>query len=124
MKSQYPELVPSFPPVADILDTSLVKERDAATSTKGAPDVAKFDPTQVTKQAAVVVSRKNGDIKFDSGKATFSGTLRYSYVVQAGSDCRDVVGPVAEERPSPMFGVLPCDVHFAVTATKFADPTK
>jgi hypothetical protein len=59
-----------------------------------------------------------------NGLASFTGTLRYSYAVQSGSDCRDVVGPVAEERPSPMFGTLPCDVHFAVTATKFADPKK
>lgn len=59
-----------------------------------------------------------------NGIASFTGTLRYSYVVEQGSDCRDVVGPVAEERPSPLFAVLPCDVHFAVTATKFDVPKK
>jgi len=59
-----------------------------------------------------------------NGVATFTGTLRYAYTVDAGSDCRDVVGPVAEGRPSPLFGTLPCDVHFAVTATKFADAPK
>ena len=59
-----------------------------------------------------------------NGIASFTGTLRYSYTLEAGSDCRDVVGPVAEGRPSPLFGVLPCEVHFAVTATKFADPKK
>jgi hypothetical protein len=59
-----------------------------------------------------------------NGVASFTGTLRYSYAVEAGSDCRDVVGPVAEERPSPLFAVLPCDVHFAVTATKFDVPKK
>jgi OmpA-OmpF porin, OOP family len=71
VKSQYPDLVPNFPAVTEILDTSFVKELDAATSTKTVPDVAKFDPTQITKQSAVVVSRKNWDIKFDTGKATF-----------------------------------------------------
>jgi outer membrane protein OmpA-like peptidoglycan-associated protein len=73
VKSQYSDLVPNFPAVTEILDTSFVKELDAATSTKAVPDIAKFDPTQITKQAAVVVSRKNWDIKFDTGKATFSG---------------------------------------------------
>ncbi|MEO8550126.1 MAG: OmpA family protein [Kofleriaceae bacterium] len=71
VKSQYPDLVPNFPAVTEILDTSFVKELDAASSTKATPDLAKFDPTKVTQQAAVVVSRKNWDIKFDSGKATF-----------------------------------------------------
>jgi outer membrane protein OmpA-like peptidoglycan-associated protein len=73
VKSQYPDLVPNFPPVNNILDTSLVKEIDAATATKSAPDVAKFDPSQVKQQAAVVVSRKNWNIQFDTGRATFSG---------------------------------------------------
>jgi hypothetical protein len=59
-----------------------------------------------------------------AGIASFTGTLRYSYVVEAGSDCRDVVGPVAEGRPSPIFATLPCEVHFAVTATKYADQPK
>ena len=72
VKQQYPDLVPNFPPVNDILDMSFVKELDAAASTKTTADVAKFDPSQVKQQATQVVSRKNWNIQFDTGKATFS----------------------------------------------------
>jgi OmpA-OmpF porin, OOP family len=72
VKQQYPDLVPNFPPVSDILDMSFVKELDAATTTKGTADVAKFDPSQAKQQATQVVSRKNWNIQFDTGKATFS----------------------------------------------------
>jgi OOP family OmpA-OmpF porin len=72
VKQQYPDLVPNFPPVNDIVDMSFVKELDAATQTKGTADVTKFDPTQVKQQATQVVSRKNWNIQFDTGKATFS----------------------------------------------------
>jgi OOP family OmpA-OmpF porin len=72
VKQQYPDLVPNYPPVNDILDMSFVKELDAAQSNKGTADVAKFDPTQVKTQATQVVSRKNWNIQFETGKATFS----------------------------------------------------
>lgn len=55
------------------------------------------------------------------GKLTFTGTLRYSYQVQPGSDCRDVVGAQTEGRTTPLFSVLPCDARFAVTATRIGD---
>ncbi|MBI2394010.1 MAG: hypothetical protein HYV09_30850 [Deltaproteobacteria bacterium] len=57
------------------------------------------------------------------GKASFTGTLRYSYQIAAGSDCRDVVGVPSEERTSPLFAVLPCDARFAVAATRKGDVT-
>ncbi len=74
VKSQYPDLVPNFPAVTEISDSSLIKELDSATSTKTAPDLAKFDPAKVKTQAEIVVSRKNWNISFDSGKATFGGS--------------------------------------------------
>lgn len=55
------------------------------------------------------------------GRQTFTGTLRYSYQVNPGSDCRDVVGVQTEGRMNPLFAVLPCDARFAVTATRVAD---
>ena len=58
----------------------------------------------------------------DTGKATFTGTLRYSYQIEAGSDCRDVVGNPGPERPTPLFSVLPCDARFTVNATRVSDP--
>lgn len=57
----------------------------------------------------------------DEGKQTFTGTLRYSYQVEPGSDCRDVVGAQTEGRKNPLFSVLPCDARFAVTATRLGD---
>jgi hypothetical protein len=58
------------------------------------------------------------------GAPTFTGTLRYGYVIDQGSDCRDVVGQPGPDRPTPLFGTLPCDVHFAVTATRTGDAPK
>ncbi len=73
VKSQYPDLVPNYPAWDKISDTSLVKELDTAAPAPTAPDLAKFDTTQPNKPTEVVVSRKNWDIKFDTGKATFTG---------------------------------------------------
>ncbi len=57
-----------------------------------------------------------------TGVASFTGTLRYSYTIEQGSDCRDVVGAVDADTPKPLFATLPCDARFAVTATKTGDP--
>ena len=72
VKQQYPDLVPNFPPAEQIMDTTLVAElaKEAAPTTQA--DVAKFDPTQVKVETKAVVSRKNWNIPFDSGKATFT----------------------------------------------------
>jgi OOP family OmpA-OmpF porin len=66
----YPDLVPSYPPVAQISDVSFVKELNTTAPAPTKPDLATFDKS--TKPAAIVVSKKNWDIKFDSGKATFT----------------------------------------------------
>ncbi len=59
-----------------------------------------------------------------TGKQTFTGTLTYSYSVQAGSDCRDVVGQANADNPTPIFAVMPCQARFAVTATRTGDAAK
>lgn len=56
-----------------------------------------------------------------SGIASFTGTLRYSYQIEPGSDCRDVVGSPGPDRKAPLFSTLPCDARFAVTATRVSD---
>jgi OOP family OmpA-OmpF porin len=68
VKSQYPSLVPSYPPVEQILDASYVKELGAAGTTT-APDLAKFTGDQKLKE---VVSRRAWDIQFATGAATFT----------------------------------------------------
>jgi OmpA-OmpF porin, OOP family len=70
VKSQYPALVPSFPPVDQVLDTSYLKDLAATAAPSTAPDNAKFSKEQ---KIAEVVSRKAWDIQFASGSAQFSG---------------------------------------------------
>jgi len=69
-KLMYPDVVPNFPPVEQISDVSFVKELNTAAPAPTKPDLATFD--KETKPAAIVVSKKNWDIKFDTGKATFT----------------------------------------------------
>jgi hypothetical protein len=59
-----------------------------------------------------------------NGVASFAGTLRYSYQVAPGADCRDIVGSSGEPaNPNlPHFATLPCDLRLAVTATRTGDP--
>lgn len=75
VKAQYPSLVSSYYPVADILDTSYVQGVASAAITAGtgaaAPaDLATFEASAPVKQ---VISRKAWDIHFESGSAKFSG---------------------------------------------------
>lgn len=66
---QYPDLVPSYPPIREVLDTSYVEaiaKRRAPTSQAEMP---KFASGERVKQ---VVSRRSWQINFDSGRATFT----------------------------------------------------
>ena len=69
VKSQYPELVPSFYSSAEITDLSYVKELYAAAPKTNA-DNASFSDDAKIKQ---VVSKKAWDIQFQTGSATFTG---------------------------------------------------
>jgi len=68
--NQYPELVPSYMPVKDILDTSYIKDIAA----KNAPETTAAQPqfASAGEQLKNVVSRRAWHINFDSGRATFS----------------------------------------------------
>lgn len=68
VKSQYPELVPSFYSAAQVSDLSYVKELYAA-GPKTSADLAQFSNDAKIKQ---VVSRKAWDIQFQTGSATFT----------------------------------------------------
>jgi len=71
-RSQYPELMPSYPPVAQILDTSYVQNlAKRAAPSKVAVRQAAPAP-QVNKPVSRVVSRKSWQIPFQSGRAEFS----------------------------------------------------
>lgn len=59
-----------------------------------------------------------------AGNGTLSGTMTYSYAVQSGSDCRDVVGQANADNPSPIFAVMPCVAKYTVTGTRTGDAAK
>ena len=69
VKSQYPKLMPAYYPVADILDTSYVKELAGGARKSGAvqADLATFTGDRVKQ----VVSRRSWDIKFATGSDKF-----------------------------------------------------
>src|SRR5262249_53094525 len=68
VKSQYPELVPSFYPVAQVLDTSYVKQ--AGVGVKGAePEMPTFSSQE---KLTSVVSRRAWDIQFNTGSDKFT----------------------------------------------------
>ncbi len=69
VKSQYPELLPSFSPVDEILDTTYLKDLSAQGGTTTVADTAKFEPGSTVK---TVVSRKSWDIQFMMGSAGFT----------------------------------------------------
>ena len=70
VRSQYPDMLPDWYPINEVLDTSYIqgvaKAAGAATSTA---DVATFEPSARVEK---VVSRKSWDIQFKSGSADFT----------------------------------------------------
>lgn len=67
--AQYPDLVPSYYPVDQILDTSYVQ----GIAKRGAPVTQAEQPTFAQgDRVKQVVSRRSWNINFESGKATFS----------------------------------------------------
>lgn len=72
VKSQYPELVPSFPPVSEVLDLSFLKELNTAAPPTTAPDLPRFEQEAKPEATKEVISRRSWDIQFATGKATFT----------------------------------------------------
>ncbi len=71
--AQYPDLVPSYAPVRDILDASYVEalaKRSAPTLEADAPKFAPGD------RVRTVVSRRSWQIAFDTGQATFTSAAQ------------------------------------------------
>ena len=66
----YPALVPSFPRVDTVVDTSYLKELGASTAQAEMPTYTKVDPTN--EDDKVVVGRKNWRINFETASAKFS----------------------------------------------------
>jgi outer membrane protein OmpA-like peptidoglycan-associated protein len=69
VKQQYPDLVPSFPPVTEVLDASYLNSVAARSEKSGRAEVAKFDSSSAIKD---VVGRRAYHIQFRTGEATFT----------------------------------------------------
>jgi OmpA-OmpF porin, OOP family len=71
VKSQYPDLMPSFYPVKDVLDVSYVQNLAKATDApRTEADLPKFEESAKVEE---VVSRKAWNIQFATGSAKFTG---------------------------------------------------
>ena len=71
--SQYPDLVPKYPPVKEILDTSYIQ----AVASRNAPTTpAEAKQFSASEPVASVISRKSWHINFDTGKATFTASAQ------------------------------------------------
>ncbi len=67
---QYPKLIPNYPPVEEILDTSYVQALAKKSTTKiTSADVATYEPGAAIKE---VVSKKAWSVTFQTGSAAFS----------------------------------------------------
>ena len=71
--SQYPDLVPSYYPVKQILDTSYIEAIARRSAPKPTAEQRTFSASEPVQS---VVSRKSWHINFDTGKATFSPSSR------------------------------------------------
>jgi outer membrane protein OmpA-like peptidoglycan-associated protein len=69
VKSQYPDLMPSWYPVEQITDTSYVSEIAGAAAPTTSADMPTFSESASVSQ---VVSRRSWNIEFQSGKADFT----------------------------------------------------
>ena len=87
------------------------------------PDKARELGTCVVIRTDEFVGALAGPPNTATGIASFTGTLRYSYQVAAGADCRDIVGSdgTNPDPNIPHFAVLPCDIRYAVSATRTGD---
>jgi OOP family OmpA-OmpF porin len=72
VKSQYPELVPTFPSADSIIDTSYLSDvAKQVAPTKAV--IAAVKPTYNKKKAiTAVIGKRNWNIQFNAGKATFT----------------------------------------------------
>lgn len=66
---QYPKIVPNFPPVNEVLNTSYVKDLTSKGPVAASVDLPKFNAGATMNQ---VVSKRSYHITFDSGKASFT----------------------------------------------------
>lgn len=72
VKSQYPDLLPSFPPASQVTDTSYLRELVAEQAKAGGGSKAENASFSAKAKMNQVVSRKAWDIAFQTGSAGFT----------------------------------------------------
>jgi hypothetical protein len=87
------------------------------------PDKVRELGTCVVYKTDEFVGSLAGSPDSTTGVASFTGTLRYSYQIAPGADCRDIVGGdgTGSDPNLPHFSTLPCDVRYSVTGTRTGD---
>jgi outer membrane protein OmpA-like peptidoglycan-associated protein len=92
---QYPDLVPSYYPVPDILDTSYIAAIASRSGTMAPATVPTFSSSE---KLTSVVSRRAWNITFDTGKNTFSASAKseldqmFKDLLVAGSTAVEIHG--------------------------------
>jgi OOP family OmpA-OmpF porin len=69
-KQQYPQLVPSFPPVEQAVNTTMLAELERSSTNTAPSETESFSPGPIEKEN--VVAKKNYNIQFETGKASFT----------------------------------------------------
>jgi len=76
-KSQYPDLMPSYPPVEQILDTSYIRNLSRGTNAPTAVAIRESRPAPRKDAAPTgIVSKRAWNIAFETGRAAFSPSAR------------------------------------------------
>lgn len=68
----YPDLVPSYPPVAAVVDTSYIEEVHAKTPTLAEAELPSYVPADPSAPLRPAIGSKNWSISFKSGSADFT----------------------------------------------------
>lgn len=74
VQQQYPELLPSFPPIDEAVNTQFLQALAAKGVKSDAAQLTEFVETNEEISRESVVARRNWTINFDTGKATFTAT--------------------------------------------------
>ena len=126
VKSQYPKLLPSYDPVSEVLDSSLVKELAAGGEVASEADLPKFTGERVKQ----IVSKRSWNINFATGSAKFKPDAMadlkamFNDLVVAGGTIVEVHGHTDDQGSADKNQRLSEDRAFAVKKWLQAQPTR
>jgi outer membrane protein OmpA-like peptidoglycan-associated protein len=74
VKQQYPKLFPGFPPIDQAVNTQFITALAASTTKKDDADLGAFEDNNSPIAAESIVAKRNWNITFETGRATFTPT--------------------------------------------------